>query len=280
MYPVYADFQSFRGGGVYKWNGTSPKVETDGKGLGHAVCVIGFDDSRQAWLIKNSWGTNWGSGGFAYFAYGESGIDAQMWGVNGLSTIYPFLTTAGLPSVCVYQGQTHYCYRDSNNNIQDVVWTGSNWAIQQIAGPGSTSGGPAAASNPAVVGFHDEMHCFYYDSAGEIWDAEWSGSRWYSFQLTGNGGIAGSTPVRPGSNLAAIVYGDQIHCVYRDTQTQSHRCRKRNQLERSTGDNAFHGKTPLQQCGCHLPQRHRLQPVALLLYLRHDRPVERRRCLR
>ena len=29
--------------------------------INHAVTLIGWDDSKQAWLIKNSWGTGWGS---------------------------------------------------------------------------------------------------------------------------------------------------------------------------------------------------------------------------
>ena len=28
--------------------------------LNHAVTLIGWDDSKSAWLIKNSWGTGWG----------------------------------------------------------------------------------------------------------------------------------------------------------------------------------------------------------------------------
>jgi cathepsin L len=29
--------------------------------INHAVTLIGWDDTKQAWLIKNSWGTGWGS---------------------------------------------------------------------------------------------------------------------------------------------------------------------------------------------------------------------------
>lgn len=37
---------------------------------GHCVCVVGHDDDRQAWCIRNSWGTNWGSDvGYAWMPY-------------------------------------------------------------------------------------------------------------------------------------------------------------------------------------------------------------------
>jgi hypothetical protein len=144
-----------------------------------------------------------------------------MWGVDGLSATYPFFKAAGSPSVCI--NQTHYCYRDASNNIQDVVWTGQNWAAQQIAGPGSASGGPAAAGDPAVVAFNDEMHCFYRElGTNEVWDAEWSGSSWFSFQLTGKAGLTGAPKARADSNPTAVTYGGQIHCFYRDEHFAAH----------------------------------------------------------
>lgn len=35
----------------------------------HAVCIIGYDDSMQAYKIINSWGTNWGINGYGYISY-------------------------------------------------------------------------------------------------------------------------------------------------------------------------------------------------------------------
>jgi Cysteine protease len=41
-----------------------------GKNLGgHCYCVVGYDDSKQAFKIQNSWGTTWGSNGFGYIGY-------------------------------------------------------------------------------------------------------------------------------------------------------------------------------------------------------------------
>jgi hypothetical protein len=36
---------------------------------GHAVPIIGYDDTRKAFLIENSWGTAWGLKGFFYLPY-------------------------------------------------------------------------------------------------------------------------------------------------------------------------------------------------------------------
>lgn len=36
---------------------------------GHAVCAVGYDDEKQCFIIKNSWGKNWGVNGYFYMPY-------------------------------------------------------------------------------------------------------------------------------------------------------------------------------------------------------------------
>jgi Papain family cysteine protease len=36
---------------------------------GHAMLVVGYDDSRSAWRVLNSWGLNWGDRGYFWFDY-------------------------------------------------------------------------------------------------------------------------------------------------------------------------------------------------------------------
>lgn len=42
--------------------------------VNHAVTLVGWDDSKNAWLIKNSWGTDWGEGGYMWIAYTSHSI--------------------------------------------------------------------------------------------------------------------------------------------------------------------------------------------------------------
>jgi cathepsin L len=58
-------FQAYTGGVFY---------EAYGGTTNHAVLIIGWDDARQAWLIKNSWGAGWGNSGFMWIRYDSSGI--------------------------------------------------------------------------------------------------------------------------------------------------------------------------------------------------------------
>jgi len=60
---VYADsyFQAYSGGTFTRNASGSPN---------HAICLVGWDDSRGAWRLKNSWGTGWGESGMMWIKYG------------------------------------------------------------------------------------------------------------------------------------------------------------------------------------------------------------------
>lgn len=77
----FDDFMLYKGG-IYEY--------TLGSTIGfHAVCCIGYDDLKHAWLCKNSFGTNWGMDGYFWVHYGdECSIDSHMFGINGFSQIY------------------------------------------------------------------------------------------------------------------------------------------------------------------------------------------------
>jgi C1A family cysteine protease len=36
---------------------------------GHAVLVVGYDDSQQIFIVRNSWGSEWGMGGYFTLPY-------------------------------------------------------------------------------------------------------------------------------------------------------------------------------------------------------------------
>lgn len=35
----------------------------------HCYCVVGYDDTKNAFRVMNSWGTSWGDGGYAWISY-------------------------------------------------------------------------------------------------------------------------------------------------------------------------------------------------------------------
>lgn len=48
--------------------------ERDKGEVNHGVTLIGWDDYKRAWLIKNSWGTGWGEKGYMWIAYNSNKI--------------------------------------------------------------------------------------------------------------------------------------------------------------------------------------------------------------
>jgi len=36
---------------------------------GHAVLLVGYDDLKRHWIVRNSWGAQWGDQGYCYFPY-------------------------------------------------------------------------------------------------------------------------------------------------------------------------------------------------------------------
>jgi len=42
--------------------------------VNHAIVLVGWDDTKEAWILKNSWGEGWGEDGFMYIKYGTSNV--------------------------------------------------------------------------------------------------------------------------------------------------------------------------------------------------------------
>ena len=65
---VFADeyFQAYTGG---VFSGSDNKATPN-----HAILLVGWDDAKGAWLLKNSWSANWGINGFMWIKYGVNSV--------------------------------------------------------------------------------------------------------------------------------------------------------------------------------------------------------------
>ena len=114
---VYDDFYDYVGG-IYQ-----PVPEPGDEGGGHLVLIIGYDDSQSCWIVKNSWGTDWGEtanftpytpgagdGGYFRIGYvtsadtltyiGTDAVDMNYGGGTSTTTTGPSTTTTIPNYVC------------------------------------------------------------------------------------------------------------------------------------------------------------------------------------
>ena len=74
--------------GTYVYN-------NDNSTCNHAVALVGWNDSiaipgapgTGAWIVKNSWGENWGDNGVYYISYEDCLVESQMRGVTSVSDV-------------------------------------------------------------------------------------------------------------------------------------------------------------------------------------------------
>jgi C1A family cysteine protease len=75
-------------GGVFNENDPGP--------INHCIELIGWDDDKGSWLVKNAWGTGWGTTepscntrGFMWIAYGSNSIGKYALWIDARKVLYP-----------------------------------------------------------------------------------------------------------------------------------------------------------------------------------------------
>lgn len=144
---VNREFQSWRG------NGVLTNLNYTGDQSGHAMVIAGYDDSKGAFRIINSWGRGWGDNGYAWIAYdflvnkfcvqgGQKSLFVAF--NNNSTTINPPSTTGGpdlaalvmsdyplFPTFSTYSNARR-AFFDVKNVGSQVITPSSNWNIYYL----------------------------------------------------------------------------------------------------------------------------------------------------
>lgn len=59
-----------------------PNLKKESMLGGHALLVVGYDDSKRVFVVRNSWGTSWGDKGYCYIPYNyltNSNLASDFW---------------------------------------------------------------------------------------------------------------------------------------------------------------------------------------------------------
>ncbi|HEV2346848.1 MAG TPA: C1 family peptidase [Actinocrinis sp.] len=84
-FTVYADFESPEVAKSGEAQLPTPGEQVIG---GHAVLAVGYDDTSQRFLVRNSWGTSWGQAGYFTLPYAyltEPGLASDFWTIRVVS---------------------------------------------------------------------------------------------------------------------------------------------------------------------------------------------------
>ena len=84
-FAVYPDFYDFNPiNNIYEWNGQGPQVG------GHAVEIVGwgFEKNIDYWIIKNSWGTQWGDNGYFRMVRGTNNCELEENVITGIPDFF------------------------------------------------------------------------------------------------------------------------------------------------------------------------------------------------
>lgn len=121
---VWSDFFAYSSG-VYVKSAAATRLSPPGY---HCVCVVGYDDTQQCWIIKNSWGSGWGDGGFVRIRYNQPDILLDTsW---QFYSVVPLIQAAWHGGVTV--GQTYSSHHSQN---AWAYFQGLGWRKIQTGAP-------------------------------------------------------------------------------------------------------------------------------------------------
>jgi hypothetical protein len=114
-------------GGVFQTNETCSLV------VNHAIVLVGWDDSEQAWILRNSWGPDWGESGYMRIRYGTSSVGFAANYVVHSPPVTPDRTY--LPMVAPGSGAAHTLSNGDFEGGSDGSWSEystGGWEYQQV----------------------------------------------------------------------------------------------------------------------------------------------------
>ena len=187
--------------------------EHNNSGINHGVTLIGWNDSKNAWLVKNSWGTGWGSTcdygterGYIWIAYGSNNIGyAAAWSKAATATTGPtgYTKCAGENGRCSFSGTKTVAYGENGIFAYKAATNGINCNNSTFGDPLVGIFKSCYVGSAAVIG----PPAGYTKCAGENGRCNFSGTKTIAY---GENGIYAHKTASNGINCNNSTFGDPL----------------------------------------------------------------------
>lgn len=110
---LYDDFGCYRWGVYRHQTNTAPVA-------GHMIAIVGYNKSKRAWIVKNSWGNDWVDQGYGYiYEQDTSGIGAFSWSLY-LPTMEGFVDIENVRDNSVLKNEAKIMLHSSHQNTEPL----------------------------------------------------------------------------------------------------------------------------------------------------------------
>ncbi|KAF2689219.1 cysteine proteinase, partial [Lentithecium fluviatile CBS 122367] len=217
--PIIAPFLCYNDFGA--WKGPQPyRKSANAAVLGyHYILIVGYDDDKGCWIVRNSWGPGSGINGYFLFAYDECEID--QWGKHGLKGVSPDpFTRRRVHNGNLYQssnGMHHKNFEVLKGGLEvrlyfrdggTLSWGKVATPLPVVANTLPTKGMPALTSTT----YNRNFETVFWDAANNLqhWVFDQKTGVWSTQSSFGGGLIAGypgfiQSSVNAPGNMAVVV---------------------------------------------------------------------------
>jgi hypothetical protein len=221
---VWSDFDGYTSGVYHRSTASTNSLRGT-----HFVLVVGYDDARQAWLVKNSWGTGWGMGGYGWIGYDEANVN--LYAKAGVRNVNPDpWTKRRLHNGNLYESGNGELHRNLEVAGADGTRVQHRW---REGGPPWTWGSANAFADdaavcPTLIGttFNRNLELVYRTSGGRLhhWWTEGGGrGPWKDGGVFGPAdcvsipGFVQADYGTPGNfEVVVLLRGGELQLVWRD----------------------------------------------------------------
>lgn len=124
--PVYCGVDTGAWSGFTSYDGSFVITGYPSSSSNHAVVIVGYDDNllgsgSPGWIVKNSWGADWGDDGYFYISYDSMNIGV---GAVALTEVEEPLEDQGLKLMC---HDDHGCVQSFGQSGANTTWSAQHF---------------------------------------------------------------------------------------------------------------------------------------------------------